>query len=164
MDKNTQRDMLICIIKKAMNAHMSIPKDMDDFVTLDGNDFDHIAEDAADEILEKGFRVVREETPSKSVTKIKIVLNKCCGGYGLSKEAYEFLGLEWDETNEEFSCGEAFEYDRTNPQLVKCVETLGEKANAPFADLVVVEIPDGVEYEIEDDIGYEWIEINETIY
>lgn len=70
MDKDTQRDMLICIIKKVMNGDMDIPKDMDDFVLLDPNDFDHIAEDAADEILEKGFRVVRKETPFKSVNKI----------------------------------------------------------------------------------------------
>lgn len=70
MDKDTQRDMLICIIKKVMNGDMDIPKDMDDFVLLDPNDFDHIAEDAADEILEKGFRVVRKGTPFKSVNKI----------------------------------------------------------------------------------------------
>lgn len=164
MNKDTQRDMLICIIKKAMNANMDIPEDMDDFVLLDSDDFDHAAEDAADEILEKGFHIIGKEIPSKSASKIKIVLNKCCGGYGLSKEAYKFLGLKWDKTNEEFNYGEAFEHDRTNPQLVKCVETLGEKANASFADLVVVEIPDNVEYKIEDDEGYEWIEIDKETY
>lgn len=55
MDKNTQRDMLICIIKKAMNANMDIPEDMDDFALLYSDDFDHIAEDAADEILANGI-------------------------------------------------------------------------------------------------------------
>lgn len=27
---------------------------------------------------------------------MKVVINKCYGGYGLSKKAYEFLGIEWD--------------------------------------------------------------------
>ena len=53
----------------------------------------------------------------------KVVINCCFGGYSLSKEAYEFLGLEWDEF------GFEFEDDRTNPKLVECVETLKEKAN-----------------------------------
>lgn len=95
---------------------------------------------------------------------MKIVLNKCCGGYGLSEEAYDFLGLEWTEHNKEDGFGLAFEDDRTNEKLVKCVETLGEMANDAFSKLVVVEIPDNTKYEINDDIGYEWIEINGTTY
>lgn len=26
---------------------------------------------------------------------MKVVINKCYGGFGLSKEAYKFLGLKW---------------------------------------------------------------------
>lgn len=46
----------------------------------------------------------------------EIVLNKCYGGYSLSKLAYEFLGLEWD------NYGYAFQHDRTNPKLIQCIE------------------------------------------
>lgn len=84
---------------------------------------------------------------------MKIVINRCYGGFGLSKEAYEFLGLEWD--------GYGFKYDsdeqRTDPNLIRCVETLGKKANGLFANLKVVDIPDDVDYEIEEYDGVESI-------
>lgn len=47
--------------------------------------------------------------------------------------------------------------DRSNPNLVKVVEELGEKANGRYADLIVVEIPDGIEYEIDEYDGQETI-------
>lgn len=74
---------------------------------------------------------------------MKVVVNKCFGGYCLSKEAYKFLGLEWD--------GYGFKYDdrRTDEKLVECVETLGDKASGWCANLVVVEVPDGEEWEID---------------
>ena len=66
----------------------------------------------------------------------KVVLNYCFGGYGLSKKAYEFLGLPWD------GFGFAYEDDRDNPKLVECVETLGEEANGLCAELAVEEYDD----------------------
>lgn len=47
--------------------------------------------------------------------------------------------------------------DRSNPILVNCVKTLGEKANGSCAKLRIVEIPDDVEYEIQEYDGQEWI-------
>jgi len=40
------------------------------------------------------------------------------------------------------------------------VEELGEKANGQCADLKIVEIPDDVEYEIEEYDGVEWVAEN----
>lgn len=82
---------------------------------------------------------------------MKIVINKCFGGFGLSQEAYEYLGLEWD------GFGFADEIKRNDPKLVECVETLGERADGRFANLVVVEIPDDVEWEIDQYDGLETI-------
>ncbi len=82
---------------------------------------------------------------------MKIVINKCFGGYGLSKEAYEYMGLDWDDY------GYEFDDDRTNPKLVECVEALGEKASGDFASLTVVEIPDDVEWFIDEYDGIESI-------
>ena len=48
-------------------------------------------------------------------------------------------------------------YERTDPVLVEAVENLGKKANGSHAFLSVVEIPDGVEYEIENYDGRESI-------
>ena len=82
----------------------------------------------------------------------KIVINRDGSGYGLSKKAYEFLGLEWDDY------GFALEDNRSNLMLVKCVETLGEEANGEHAELIIVEIPDDVIWYIHaDDDGSETI-------
>jgi hypothetical protein len=50
-----------------------------------------------------------------------------------------------------------FGIDRTDPLLVRVVEELGDRANGPFAELAVVEIPDGVEYTIEEYDGLETV-------
>ena len=83
---------------------------------------------------------------------MKIVINKRYGGFGLSKEAYEYLGLAWDGHG-----------NRADHKLVECVETLGDIANGQFAKLKVVEIPDDVEWEIEEYDGVEWVaEVHRT--
>ena len=47
--------------------------------------------------------------------------------------------------------------NRDHPLLVKVVEELGKKANGQHADLEVVEIPDDIEYEIDEYDGIETI-------
>ena len=47
------------------------------------------------------------------------------------------------------------EFDRDDPDLVAVVEELGSKANDQFANLRVVEIPDGVDWQIEEYDGLE---------
>ena len=83
----------------------------------------------------------------------KVVLNKCYGEFSLSEEAYKFLGIEWDG----FGFAYMSEEERANEKLVECVEALGEKANGEYADLVVVEIPDDLEYKIDDYDGVEML-------
>lgn len=82
---------------------------------------------------------------------MKIVVNRRHGGYQLSKKAYDYLGIPWDEYGFEFSD------DRTNPKLIEVVETLGKDANGGFANLEVVEVPDDVDWEIHDYDGWETI-------
>lgn len=83
---------------------------------------------------------------------MEIVVNRCYGGFQLSRKAYEFLGLEWD------GYGYAYSDDRTNPKLVDCVLTLGPEASGFYAQLVVVYVPDDVEWEIRDYDGIETVE------
>ena len=80
---------------------------------------------------------------------MKVVINKCFGGFGLSKEAYKFLNIPWDGYGYEFT------EDRSNPALVKCVEALGKDASGELSSLKVVEIPDDVEWEINEYDGLE---------
>lgn len=44
---------------------------------------------------------------------------------------------------------------RAHPLVVQVVEELGEAANGPYADLKVIEIPDGIEWELDDYDGME---------
>lgn len=127
---------------------------------------------------------------------MKIVVNKCYGGFGISLEALlaliekkseivkkytfkEYYGSE--KTNTEFkSFKKGYKYEwvkfylvkddivyalddddenklRSHLDLIELVEKLGEKANGDFADLVIVEIPDDVEWQIEEYDGNEHI-------
>lgn len=128
---------------------------------------------------------------------MKVILNKCYGGFGVSQEAYELYakkkGIEifsydmkfvndkpaYRKTNTgssifnttftkdfgdyaEISDDDFDKYylcldesHREDPVLIEVVEELGKKANGPFAELVVVDIPDGMEYEIDDYDGVE---------
>ena len=83
---------------------------------------------------------------------MKVVINCCYGGFSLSKEAYDYLGIEWD--------GYGFEYDdeRTNPKLIEVVETLGQSASGACADLKVIEIPEGIKWYISEYDGFETVE------
>lgn len=79
---------------------------------------------------------------------LKVVINKCYGGYSLSLKAMEYLGTD-DER--------AYIDDRSNPKLVACVEILGEDANGMCAELAIVEIPDDVAWEISEYDGFEHV-------
>jgi len=87
---------------------------------------------------------------------MKVVINSCFGGFGLSEKAYEFLGLEWNSFDHDYF------YDRSNPKLVECVEKLGSAANGTYAQLEIVEIPDdiGDEWFVEDYDGMEHVSEN----
>lgn len=82
---------------------------------------------------------------------MKIVLNKCFGGYSLSEEAYKYLNIPGDG----YGCD--FKENRTNEKLIECVEALGDKANGDCAKLSIVEIPDDIEYYIGDYDGIETV-------
>lgn len=126
---------------------------------------------------------------------MKVVINRCYGGFGLSHKAVmEYAKLEgltlyphkdslithyttipWEEykTLEEkdhknpvkpgrfdksgsyyFSEGDIA---RNAPSLVKVVEQLKEDSWGFAAKLAIVEIPDGVEWQIEEYDGLEWV-------
>lgn len=104
---------------------------------------------------------------------MKVVINKCFGGFGLSHKAmlryFELKGWEcypvkdnqfdfwtyWkvpkeqqdDDNYSEFTVCE-HDIERSDPVLVQVVEELGEKTNGSFAELAIVEIPDGVSWKI----------------
>ena len=103
---------------------------------------------------------------------MKVVINSCYGGFGLSKEACvlyaERMGLNVGKFNDTWGFYEDGDfYDREIPRndsvLVSIVEELGEKASGRFSNLRVVEIPDGVDWCIHEYDGNEWVaEVHRT--
>ena len=86
---------------------------------------------------------------------MKVVINVCYGGFGLSqKGAMAFRkrkGLPKDKEMYDW------DYPRDDPDLVAIVEEMGEKANGVCAKLKVVEIPDGIEWEVDEYDGHEQV-------
>jgi hypothetical protein len=83
----------------------------------------------------------------------KILINTCHGGFGLSDEAMSILKLQDDWC-----------IHRDDPKLIRVVEKIGPKrAASQFAELKIVEIPDDVDWEIEEYDGKEWVsEVHRT--
>lgn len=91
---------------------------------------------------------------------MKVIINSCYGGYGISDialERYNFI------TSKEI----VHEYDisRTDPILIQIIEELGDKANSQYSKLKIVEIPNNTDYTIENYDGLEHIaEVHKTWY
>ena len=94
---------------------------------------------------------------------MKIVINDCWGGFGVSEDVYKELGITWDEygylDNEHFNIKSAnFDAYRSHPKLIAAIEKVGiEKASGWLAKLKIVEIPDDVDWYIHDYDGMETI-------
>lgn len=124
---------------------------------------------------------------------MKVVINNCYGGFGLSLKGKKRLGelmgvnvyfytqnchtdefVKVDENSRDFmvyaltvDLGEKtnklpndgwFECEgRDNPCLIQVVKELGKEANGRCAELKIVDIPDGVDWEIQEYDGNEWV-------
>lgn len=117
---------------------------------------------------------------------MKVVINRCFGGFSISLEAARFMAArgnkqaiaEVAEYNGKLAdqskqhhlerkygvkfygyghTGNHGGYERNNVDLVSAVEKLGDAASGELANLCIIDIPDGVEYEIDDYDGLESI-------
>lgn len=86
---------------------------------------------------------------------MKIAINRCYGGFSISKACAEHMGIRW--IGSPLSGCPDEDYERTDPRLIKAIEEMGPAANGYCADLHIVEIPDDVEWTIESYDGMEWI-------
>lgn len=131
---------------------------------------------------------------------MKIVVNRCYGGLGLSHKAimlyakysgfelfpfvhkivdgyskYEQISLDdaddfeaWafhyskqplvDDTHVKGYYFINYDMSRTDLNLIKVIEELGDEANGSCAELKIIEIPDGIDWEIREYDGIETIE------
>ncbi len=107
---------------------------------------------------------------------MKIVINSDFGGFGLSDEAFEryleLKGIEFARVSRAFGGADYYEaghveedghylsvYDieRNDPDLIRVVEELGGEANGNYSSLKIVEIPEDVEWEIDEYDGMEHV-------
>lgn len=98
---------------------------------------------------------------------MKIVLNKCHGGFGVSTEVFKYLieKKNWvvgenGKICESDALGERyyFNYDmgcsdlefRSNPDLIEAIEHIGvDKASGAYSKLEIIYVPDWKEIELE---------------
>ena len=98
--------------------------------------------------------VVKDDKPVATVVSLQDRIE--------SKEGKDFYKLPLEERaayNKAHSAQTIYERDieRNDPAVVQAVEELGDKANGEHAKLVVVNIPDGIEYSIEEYDGMEHV-------
>ena len=103
---------------------------------------------------------------------MKIVINRCYGGFGLSDQAHSFIAKRkgWQHACDDYDRDywlnkenqQVFDYeiDRADPDLIAVVEELGKLADGPHAYLKVVNIPDNIQYLIHEYDGLESIHEN----
>ena len=97
---------------------------------------------------------------------MKIAINRCWGGFGLSEAVFDELGIKWTGygylENENFPSISKSEEDynawRAHPDLIAAIEAVGlDKASASMSEVVIVDIPDDIEWELQDYDGQESI-------
>lgn len=84
-----------------------------------------------------------------NVFRLKVVINRCYGGFGLSKKAIALM----KEYRKEYDYSTI---ERHDPVLVRVVEELGDEANGECSKLKVEEITFG--YAINDYDGKETVD------
>lgn len=83
---------------------------------------------------------------------MKLVINRCHGGFGLSDAALAFIGCSEDEQ---------YDLARNDDRLIRAVETLGKEANASYSDLKVVEFAEP-HWEIDEYDGLERVLVSDA--
>lgn len=107
---------------------------------------------------------------------MKLVINSDFGGFGLSDAAFEryldLKGIKWERVSTKFGSSHYYKaghskdddyylsyYDieRNDPFLIQVVEEMEGEANGNYSSLKIVEIPDDVDWVLEEYDGHEHI-------
>jgi len=113
---------------------------------------------------------------------MKVAINRCFGGFGISDEAFEKLldrkGIAFEKEVDpngskimgtsywkEGMCGKDDGYlsehefcgDRSDSDLIAVIEEMGSKVNTPYSDIAIVEVPDDVKWHIHEYDGLEHV-------
>jgi hypothetical protein len=84
---------------------------------------------------------------------MKVVINKCFGGFGLSKAAFN----RYNELSPEKAVYQ-FDIKRNDPFLIQAIEEIGVNASGlDYSELKIVDIPSDVSWYVDDYDGMETI-------
>ena len=83
---------------------------------------------------------------------MKLLINKCYGGFGLSNKAMTRYKAESGNP-----VAWQWDIERDDELLVKIVEELGKESWGDFSQLEIVNVPDGVKWQIDEYDGMEWV-------
>lgn len=104
---------------------------------------------------------------------MKVLINNCYGGYGISHEACKlwlernnisFIETKDDYGDPQFIIDNDISYvshliSRDDPYMIQIFEEKGsEFVSGECAELILVEVPDGCQYRIGEYDGMEWID------
>lgn len=101
---------------------------------------------------------------------MKVVINRCHGGFSLSLEAVKYMAnLGSVQAQEELASkafyGYVYDNERDNKYLVEAVEVLGsDVASGSCAELCVIEVPNNVQWHIAEYNGMEHVAQNHATY
>jgi hypothetical protein len=106
---------------------------------------------------------------------MKVVINRCHGGFGLSEkfwkryaelknfvlviEPHTFFKAQFFKLENGIKTDLCVrEIERNDPIAIQVIEEIGcKEASAQYADLKIVDIPDDVEWTIDEYDGLEWV-------
>ena len=116
---------------------------------------------------------------------MKVVINRCFGGFGISNTAFEKIlerkNIAYEKVDAKFKFrNDEYDYykagmvgqddgylsehdifsDRSDPDLIAVIEEMGESANGWAAEIAIVDIPDDVEWHIHEYDGLEHVAEN----
>jgi len=84
----------------------------------------------------------------------KVVINACHGGFGLSAKAKskyrELAGIADADFHSQH-------IPRDDEHLIAVVELMGTEADGEYAELKIVDVPDDVNWYVEEYDGREWV-------
>lgn len=94
---------------------------------------------------------------------MKIAVNKCFGGFSVTEAIFKELGLEYNgygflSNNILGIDDDDYNAYRADKRLISAIEKIGEdESSGDHADIQIIEIPDDVEWEIDEYDGIETI-------
>ena len=116
---------------------------------------------------------------------MKVAINRCFGGFGISDEAFEKLlerkGIAFEKFSAKYQMrGNEFDYykagieysndtyltpydfyeDRSDPDLIAVIEEMGKDSWSWAAELAIVEVPDDAKWHIHEYDGLEHVAEN----